>query len=69
MENWEQGEQHQEVWDSFPKFQAPVMQHAAHPVTAEVPPGYDVGSSTPTPLRSGDFSKVEAKKKGPVGQS
>ena len=41
MENWEQGEQHEEIWDSFPSYQTPVMQYTVHPVTAEVPPGYD----------------------------
>ena len=38
MTDWEE---EQETWDSFPVHQTPVMTHAAHPITTEVPPGYD----------------------------
>ena len=39
MTDWDYEEQ--EAWDSFPVHQTPIMTHAAHPVTTEVPPGYD----------------------------
>ena len=38
MEDWAAEE---EQWDSFPAHAVPSMTHAAHPVTTEVPPGYD----------------------------
>ena len=56
MDDWEQSQQHQETWDSFPSCQVPVMQNAAYPVTTKVPPGYDgtaSGSSAPMLLKSG----------------
>ena len=50
--------------------QTPVMQHAAHPVTTEVPPGYD---GTTSLLKYSDaveewcdLTKVEARRRGPA---
>ena len=44
MDDWEQSEQHQETWDSFPSYQVPVMQNAAsrhQRNTSFLAPGYD----------------------------
>ena len=68
MDDWEQSEQHQETW--FPSYQAPVMQHAAHPVATEVTPGYDGSTSW---FKYSDaveewcaLTKVETKRRGPA---
>ena len=60
----------QEAWDSFPVHQTPVMTHAAHPVTTEVPPGYD-GSTNWFKYADAveewcDLTKMEAKRRGPA---
>ena len=39
MTDWDIEEQ--EAWDSLSVHKTPVMTYAAHPVTTEVPPGYD----------------------------
>ena len=59
-----------EAWDSFPVHQTPVMTHAAHLVTTEVPPGYD-GSTNWFEYADAveewrDLTKVEAKRRGPA---
>ena len=68
--DWEREMQEQETWDSFPTYPTPAMQHAAHPVTTEVPPGYD---GTISWLKYSDaveewchLTKVEAKRRGPA---
>ena len=70
MEDWEQGEQHQETWDSFPSHLVPVMQKAAHPVITEIPPGYDGTTSwfkySVAVEEWCDLTKVEAKRRGPA---
>ena len=67
MEDWAAEE---EQWDSFPAHATPTMVHAAHPVTTEVPPGYD---GTTNWFRYADaveewcdLTKVEAKRRGPA---
>ena len=67
MEDWAAEE---EQWDSFPAHAAPSMTHAAHPVTIEVPPGYD---GTTNWFRYADaveewcdLTKVEARRRGPA---
>ena len=65
MEDWEA-----EEWDSFPAHATPTMVHAAHPVTTEVPPGYD-GSTNWFRYADAveewcDLTKVEAKRRGPA---
>ena len=67
MEDWTAEE---EQWDSFPAHAAPSMTHAAHPVTTEVPPGYD---GTTNWFRYADaveewcdLTKVEARRRGPA---
>ena len=68
MGDWEQ--EAEEAWDSFPVNPTPTMTHAAHPVTTEVPPGYD--SSTNwfkyADAVEGwcDLTKVEARWRGPA---
>ena len=64
MEDWEAAEE----WDSFPAHTQPTMVHAAHPVTTEVPPGYD-GSRNWFRYADAveewcDLTKVEAKRRG-----
>ena len=70
MEDWEQNEQHPETWDSFPSYQVLAMQNAAHPVTTEVPPGYDHTTSwlkySDAVEEWCDLTKVEAKRRGPA---
>ena len=66
MEDWEA----EEEWDSFPAHTTPTMVHAAHPVTTEVPPGYD-GSTNWFRYADAveewcDLTKVEAKRRGPA---
>ena len=68
MEDWNQ--EAEEKWDSFPVRQTPTMTHAAHPVTTEVPPGYD-GSTNWFKYADAveewcDLTKVEAKRRGPA---
>ena len=70
MTDWERDMQEQETWDSFPSYPTAVMQQAAHPITTEVPPGYD---GTPSWLKYSDaveewcdLTKVEAKRRGPA---
>ena len=67
MEDWTAEE---EQWDSFPAHATPSMIHAAHPVTTEVPPGYD---GTTNWFRYADaveewcdLTKVEARRRGPA---
>ena len=67
MEDWAAEE---EQWDSFPAHSTPTMVHAAHPVTTEVPPGYD---GTTNWFRYADaveewcdLTKDEAKRRGPA---
>ena len=67
MEDWAAEE---EQWDSFPAHATPTMVHAAHPVTTEVPPGYD---GTTNWFRYADaveewcdLTKIEAKRRGPA---
>ena len=68
MEDWAAEE---EEWDSFPAHATPTtMVHAAHPVTTEVPPGYD-GSTNWFRYADAveewcDLTKVEAKRRGPA---
>ena len=66
MDEWEQSGQNAESWDSFPSYQVPVMQNAAHPVTTEVPPGYDGTTSWFKYFDAVeewcDLTKVEAKR-------
>ena len=67
MEDWAAEE---EEWDSFPAHASPTMVHAAHPVTTEVPPGYD-GSTNWFRYADAveewcDLTKVEAKRRGPA---
>ena len=67
MEDWAAEE---EEWDSFPAHATPTMAHAAHPVTTEVPPGYD-GSTNWFRYADAveewcDLTKVEAKRRGPA---
>ena len=68
MTDWDYEEQ--EAWDSFPVHQTPVMQHAAHPITTEVPPGYDCSTSwlkySDAVEEWCDLTKVEAKRRGPA---
>ena len=67
MENWEQGKHPEEIWDPFPSYQTPVMQHAAHPVTTEVPPGYDGTTTWLNVVEEWcDLTKVEAKRRSPA---
>ena len=60
--------QEQEVWDSFPSYSPPIMQHAAHPITTEVPPGYDGTTSwfkySDAVEEWCDLTKVEPRKRG-----
>ena len=68
MEDWAAEEE--EEWDSFPAHTTPTMVHAAHPVTTEVPPGYD-GSTNWFRYADAveewcDLTKVEAKRRGPA---
>ena len=63
MTDWEE---EQEAWDSFPVHQTPVITHAAHPITTEVPPGYD-GSTNWFKYADAveewcDLTKVEARR-------
>ena len=65
MDDWEE-----EAWDSFPAQSTPTIVHAAHPVTTEVPPGYDGSTNW---FRYADaveewcaLTKVEAKRRGPA---
>ena len=65
MEDWDN-----EAWDSFPVNPTPTMTHAAHPVTTEVPPGYD-GSTNWFRYADAveewcDLTKVEARRRGPA---
>ena len=67
MEDWAAEE---DQWDSFPAHSTPTMVHAAHPVTTEVPPGYD---GTTNWFRYADaveewcdLTKVEARRRGPA---
>ena len=67
MEDWVAEE---DQWDSFPAHSTPTMVHAAHPVTTEVPPGFD---GTTNWFRYADaveewcdLTKVEAKRRGPA---
>ena len=68
MTDWDCEEQ--EAWDSFLVHQTPVMQHAAHPFTTEVPPGYDGTTSWLKYSDSAeewcDVTKVEARRRGPA---
>ena len=70
MTDWEREMQEQETWDSFPSYPTPTMQHAAHPVIAEVPPGYDGTASwfkySDAVERWCDLTKVEAEQRGPA---
>ena len=70
MEDWDCGERHQEVWASFPSYQAPMMQRAAHPVTAKVPPRCDGTTSwfkySDVVEEWCDLTKVKAKRRGPA---
>ena len=66
MDDWE----YDEAWDSFPVNLTPTMTHAAHPVTTEVPPGYD-GSTNWFKFADAveewcDLTKVEARRRGPA---
>ena len=66
MDDWYQDE----AWDSFPVNPTPTMTHAAHPVTTEVPPGYD-GSTNWFKYADAveewcDLTKVEARRRGPA---
>ena len=68
MTDWDYEEQ--EAWDSLPVHQTPVMTHAAHPVTTEVPPGYH-GSTNWFKYADAveewcDLTKVEARRRGPA---
>ena len=68
MGDWEQ--EAEEAWDSFPVNPTPTMTHAAHPVTTEVPPGYD-GSTKWFKYADAveewcDLTKVEARRRGPA---
>ena len=68
MTDWDIEEQ--EAWDSFPVHQTPVMTHAAHLITTEVPPGYD-GSTNWFKYADAvaewcDLTKVEARRRGPA---
>ena len=67
MEDWVAEE---DQWDSFPAHSTPTMVHAAHPVTTEVPPGFD---GTTNWFRYADaveewcdLTKVEARRRGPA---
>ena len=67
MEDWAADE---DQWDSFPAHSTPTMVHAAHPVTTEVPPGFD---GTTNWFRYADaveewcdLTKVEARRRGPA---
>ena len=67
MEDWAAEE---DQWDSFPAHSTPTMVHAAHPVTTEVPPGFD---GTTNWFRYADaveewcdLTKVEARRRGPA---
>ena len=65
MEDWDS-----ETWDSFPVNPTPTMVHATHPVTTEVPPGYD-GSTNWFKYADAveewcDLTKVEARRRGPA---
>ena len=68
MADWDY--EKQETWYSFPVHQAPVMQHAAHPVNTEVPPGYDGTTGwlnySDAVEEWCDLTKVEARRRGPV---
>ena len=70
MDDWEQSEQHPEARNSFPSYQVPAMQSAAHPVTTEVPPGYDGTTSwfkySDAVEAWCDLTNVEAKRRGPT---
>ena len=70
MTDWENNEQEQETWDSFPSYQAPAMQRAAHPVTTEIPPGYEGTTGwfkySDAVEERCDLTKVEAKRRGPT---
>ena len=60
----------QEAWDPPPAHQTPVMTHAAHPVTTEVPLGYD-GSTNWFKYADAveewcNLTRVEAKRRGPA---
>ena len=68
MTDWDYAEQ--EALDSFPVHQTPVMTHAAHPVTTEIPPGYD-GSTNCFKYADAmeewcELTKVEARRRGPA---
>ena len=58
------------AWDSFPANPTPTMVHAAHPVTTEVPPGYDGSTSwfkyADAVEEWRDLTKVEARRRGPA---
>ena len=67
---WEDWAAEEDQWDSFPAHSTPTMVHAAHPVTTEVPPGYD---GTTNWFRYADaveewcdLTKVEARRRGPA---
>ena len=60
----------EEEWDSFPAHATPTMVPTAHPVTTEVPLGYD-GSTNWFRYADAveewcDLTKVEAKRRGPA---
>ena len=69
-DEWEPREQIADTWDSSPSYQTPVMRTAAHPVTTEVPPGYDGTTSwfkySDAVEKWCDLTKVEAKRRGPA---
>ena len=69
MTDWEQEWQARGM-GFIPYLYSSDMQHAAHPVTTEIPPGYDV---TPSWLKYSnaveewcDLTKVEARRRGPA---
>ena len=68
MTDWDYEEQ--EAWDSFPVHQTPVMQHAAHPVTTKIPPGYDGMTSwfkySDAAEEWCDLTQVETRRRGPA---
>ena len=69
-DGWDQSELNADTWDSVPFCPTPAMQHPAHAVTTEVPPGYD---GTTSWLKYSDaleewcdLTKVEAKRRDPA---
>ena len=70
MDLWEPNEQDLHTWDSFPSYPVPTMQNAAHPVTTEVPPGYNGTTSwlkySDAVEEWCDLTKFEPKRRGPA---